>query len=129
MQRVFGVALAAALVLFSNAAIADQFTAKQIAAELSDSKTTLEQEAWWKENMAGQVRDLTGKVTDVEKGTFSGYWVTLDIGRNIMVRCGMSSKWDGIVQKIRKGQQYTCRGYVSDTWTSMFGIGFSADAG
>ena len=118
-----------AFLLSASTAVADTITAKEIAAGVSDSKTELEQEAWWDDNMAGKLHEITGTVSDVEKGTFSGYWVTLNAGRNIMVRCGMSSKWDGIVQKIKKGQKYTCKGYVSSTWTAVFGTTFSVDAG
>lgn len=121
--------LAACLCAMAGNSYADTISAKEIAAGVSDSKTELDQEAWWNENMAGKLHELTGKVHDVEKGTFSGYWVTLDLKNGIMVRCGMSSQWDGIVQKIKKGQQYTCKGYVSNTWTAVFGLTFSVDAG
>lgn len=121
--------VAGAIFLSAGVANADTISGKEIAAGVSDSKTELEQESWWDENMGGKLHEITGTVTDVEKGTFSGYWVTLDAGRNIMVRCGMSGQWDGIVQKIKKGQKYACKGYVSGTWTAIFGIAFSVDAG
>ncbi|WP_152544424.1 hypothetical protein [Brucella rhizosphaerae] len=105
-----------------------KITADEIAKGLSRKKTELEQEAWWDEKMAGKTYQLTGKVTEVEKGTFSGYWVNLDIGKNIMVRCGMSSEWEDVVKKIKKGQQFSCTGEVSSTWTSVFGITFRVDA-
>lgn len=104
-------------------------TSAEIASGISKNKTELEQEAWWDETMAGKTYKLTGKVTEVEKGTFSGYWVNLNIGRNIMVRCGMSSDWEATVKKIKKGQQFSCIGEVSKTWTSVFGTTFSVDAG
>lgn len=129
MTRFSTVLLVVALVTIPVNAWADSITAKQISAGLSDNKTELEQEAWWAENMAGKLHEITGRVSDVEKGTFSGYWVTLDIGRDIMVRCGMSNRWDGIAQKIKKGQKHTCRGYVGKSWTAILGIAFSLDAG
>lgn len=103
--------------------------AKQIAAGLSDTKTQLEQEKWWKEHMAGKFRAFTGKVKDVKEGSLSGYWVNIDIGRNILVRCGLSDAWKHAAQAIKKGGTFTCRGDVSDSWTSIFGITFSMDAG
>jgi hypothetical protein len=129
MTKIKNTIALAVLLATVNAASADSITAKEIAAGISTSKTELDQEAWWDANMAGKLHDITGKVDNVEKGTFSGYWVTLDIGRGIMVRCGMSSRWNGYVQKIKKGQKYTCKGYVSGTWTSAFGVAFSVDAG
>jgi len=104
-------------------------TAKQIAAGLSQSKTELEQEEWWDENMAGKYHTVIGKVTDVQKGSLSGFWVNLDIGRNILVRCGLSDAWKHAAREIRKGNAFTCRGDVSRTWTQIFGIAFSMDAG
>lgn len=110
------------------AAAQDTITAREIEAGVSDEKTELQQESWWEEVMAGKVHRITGTITDVEKGTFSGYWVTLDIGRDIMVRCGLSGKWKSQVERLRKGGKFTCPGYPSSTWTSLFGIGFSMDA-
>ncbi|KAB2788120.1 hypothetical protein F9K97_03170 [Brucella anthropi] len=104
-------------------------TASEIAAGISKKKTELEQEKWWESNMSGKTYQLTGKVTEVEKGTFSGYWVDVDIGRSILVRCGMSSKWTDQVSKIKKGQTFTCVGEVANTWTSFFKTMFQVDAG
>ncbi len=106
-----------------------KITASEIASGISRKKTELEQETWWENNMSGKVYQLTGKVTEVEKGTFSGYWVDLDIGRGILVRCGMSSKWTEQVSKIKKGQTFTCTGEVASTWTSVFKTMFQVDAG
>ncbi|KAB2779416.1 hypothetical protein [Brucella anthropi] len=104
-------------------------TAEEIAKGTSQKKTELEQEAWWEENMAGKTLQFVGKVKDVQKGSFSGYWVNIDIGKNIRVRCGMSSDWQEKVTKIKKGQSFTCKGEVSRTWTSIFGTTFQVDAG
>ncbi|MCX2696404.1 hypothetical protein [Ochrobactrum chromiisoli] len=104
-------------------------TASEISAGISKNKTELEQEKWWESNMSGKTYQLTGKVTEVEKGTFSGYWVDVDIGRSILVRCGMSSKWTDQVSKIKKGQTFTCVGEVANTWTSFLKTMFQVDAG
>lgn len=79
--------------------------------------------------MAGKYHTVVGKVLDVEQGTFSGFWVDLDIGKNIMMRCGLSDAWKHAARAIRKGAKFTCRGDVAKTWTSIMGIGFSMDAG
>ena len=104
-------------------------TAAEIASGISRNKTEIEQEAWWEANMSGKTYQLTGKVAEVEKGTFSGFWVDLDIGRNILARCGMSSKWTDTVSKLKKGQTFTCTGTVARTWTSLFKTMFQVDAG
>lgn len=104
-------------------------TAKEIAAGVSASKTEIEQEQWWKENMAGKFHTVVGKVSDVKEGTFSGYWVDLDIGRNVLVRCGLSRAWAAAAAKIKKGNSFTCHGTVAKSWTAIFGIAFSMDAG
>lgn len=117
-------------------AVADQVaqpmkvvSAATLSSALSSKKTELEQEAWWEQNMAGKTMEFTGKVRDVEKGTFSGFWVSLDLGHDIRVRCGMSNKWKETVTKLRKGQSFTCKGEVARTWVAMFGIVFQVDAG
>jgi hypothetical protein len=110
-------------------AAVDAPTASEIARALSKKRTELEQEAWWDEHMAGKSMSLTGTVDEVEKGTFSGYWVRLDIGHDIRVRCGMSAKWKSVAANLRKGQKFTCQGKVDRTWIALFGIMFQMDAG
>lgn len=103
-------------------------TGRQIAAGVSSDKTEMEQEQWWKDNIKGRNLSITGKVSDVEEGTFSGYWVTLDIGRNVDLRCGLGDRWKSTAQKLRKGVEFTCKGKGGNTWTSFFGILFQMDA-
>ncbi|MBZ9743171.1 MULTISPECIES: hypothetical protein [unclassified Mesorhizobium] len=122
------IAYAAALVaLSSNFAAADTITAKEIAAGISDSKTELEQESWWKENMGDKSHEISGKVVDVQQGTLSGYWVHLNIGKGIKVMCGFEAEQKAVVQSLRKGAPFTCKGRVSSTWTVVFGPSFNID--
>ncbi|RJG43723.1 hypothetical protein [Mesorhizobium sp. DCY119] len=124
------IAFAAVLVALSgNFAVADTITAKEIAAGVSESKTELEQESWWEEHMGGKTHEISGKVAEVEKGTFSGYWVGLNIGRNIRVQCGFGDEFKSTVQSLRKGANFTCKGEVSNTWTSIFGVVFTMEGG
>lgn len=105
-------------------ALADTITAKTIAAGVSERKTELEQTAWWEEHMAGKLHEVSGKVADVEEGTFSGYWVNMKIGRDITVQCGLGSEFKATAVALRKGSPFTCRGTVSSTWTAIFGVHF-----
>lgn len=107
----------------------DTISAAAIANGLSSTKTALMKERWWREHMAGKPHQMTGRIIDVESGALSGYWVSLDVGKDIRVRCGLSTKWDNQVEKLRKGERFTCNGYTANTWTEMFGIVFSIDAG
>jgi hypothetical protein len=107
----------------------DTITAAEIAAGISREKTELEQETWWDEHMGGKTHQISGDVTDVEKGTFSGYWVDLDIGRNIRVRCGFNKGGEETVKSLRKGSRLTCKGKVGNTWTSIFGVLFTMESG
>lgn len=103
-------------------------TAEQINAGLSSTKTELEHERWWNEIMSRKLVAVHGTVVQVERGTFSGYWVNLDIGRNIRVRCGMDDAFESIAQALKKGSAYTCTGIASSTWTTILGITFSIEA-
>ncbi|TPK15157.1 hypothetical protein FJ872_19350 [Mesorhizobium sp. B2-5-9] len=106
---------------------ADSITAKEIAAGISDEKTELEQESWWKDNMAEKRHEITGKVTDVEEGSFSGYWIDLDIGRNLRLRCGLPDAYKSTAMLQKKGKPFTCKGVTSTSWTSVFGKVFTMD--
>lgn len=117
------------LIAATSLAAADTFSSKQIRAGVSSEKTQIEQQAWWDKEMSGKLMDFTGTIKDVEKGTFSGYWVTLNLGNNVRALCGMSSQWAEIVTKFKKGQKYTCRGYVSETWSDFYGVAFKVNAG
>lgn len=122
------IAYAAALVtLSSNFAAADTITAKEIAAGISESKTELEQESWWKERMGDKFHEISGKVADVQQGTLSGYWIHLNIGKGIKVMCGFEAEQKAVVQSLRKGTPFTCKGKVSSTWTIVFGPSFNVD--
>ena len=107
--------------------VADTITAREIASGISENNTELQQEAWWEEHMARKRHEITGRIDDVSEGTFSGYWVDLKIGRDITVRCGMDDEHKSIVVPLRKGQQFTCKGVVSGTWTALFGVMFSME--
>lgn len=115
---------AAVLALAAAPAAADTITAKEIAAGLSDRKTELAQKAWWDEHLKNRRHEITGKIDDVEEGTFSGYWVNLDIGQGIRVQCGMSNAYKAVVMDLGKGQRFTCKGKVGNTWTAIFGVQF-----
>ncbi|SBW14303.1 putative secreted protein [Brucella sp. 10RB9215] len=104
-------------------------TAAEILSGINRNKTELEQQAWWDKNMSGQIYELTGAVTEVEEGMLSGYWVDLDLGRNVLVRCGMSRQWSDIVTKLHKGDKFTCKGKVDRSWTSFYKTMFQVDAG
>jgi hypothetical protein len=114
--------------LLGEAASGDTITAGEIAAGISSDKTELEQETWWDERMGNKTHKISGDVTDVEKGTFSGYWVDLDIGRNMRVRCGFDRGVEDSVKSLRKGSRMTCNGKVSNTWTSIFGVMFDMES-
>ncbi|TPO02197.1 hypothetical protein [Mesorhizobium sp. B1-1-5] len=122
------IVLAAALFTLSgNFAAADTITAKEIAAGISSGKTELEQESWWDANMGGRLHEISGKVADVQAGTLSGYWVHLDIGKGIKTMCGFETEQKSVVQSLRKGDRFTCKGKVSSTWTVVFGPSFNVD--
>lgn len=104
-------------------------TAAEILSGINRNKTELEQQAWWDKNMSGQIYELTGAVTEVEEGMLSGYWVDLDLGRNVLVRCGMSRRWTDVVTKLHKGDKFTCKGKVDRSWTSFYKTMFQVDAG
>lgn len=122
------VAIAAvATVFMAGTAAADTMSAKAIAAGVSDQKTEMAQEAWWDEHMANKVHEITGRVTDVQEGTFSGYWVQMDIGRGIGVQCGLPSEMKPVAAGLRKGAKFTCNGEVANTWSAVFGVSFIMD--
>jgi hypothetical protein len=122
------VTLASAFACIAQSAAAeDTVSGRIIATVLSDRYTELEQETWWEENMAGRPHQITGRVEDVTKGTFSGYWVNLNVGSDIIVRCGLGGEHEEIARYLKKGQAFTCRGEPSDTWTAIFGIMFEMD--
>jgi len=108
-------------------AMADTISAKEIAAGVSDRKTELEQTAWWDDHMAGKFHEISGKVADVEEGSFSGYWVNLKIGRNITVQCGLADEFKATAVALRKGSPFTCKGTVASSWTALFGVSFIMD--
>ncbi len=108
-------------------AMADTISAKEIAGGVSDQKTELAQVAWWDEHMSGKYHEISGKVADVEEGSFSGYWVNMKIGRNITVQCGMGDEFKATAVALQKGSPFTCRGTVSRTWTALFGVNFIMD--
>jgi PAN domain len=107
----------------------DTITAAEIAAGVSADKTELEQERWWDEHMGGKTHRISGEVYDVEKGSFSGYWVKLDIGRGMHVLCGFEDEAEAAVKSLRKGDRFTCKGKVAGSWTSLMGIMFSMEGG
>ncbi|MFM2278488.1 MAG: hypothetical protein RLZZ444_719, partial [Pseudomonadota bacterium] len=94
MSRSVALFCSAIVFLYSGAAVAsdDTITAKEIAAGISQSKTEMAQVAWWDERMSGKLHRITGRVKDVEEGSFSGFWVNMDIGRKIEVRCGLNDE-------------------------------------
>jgi hypothetical protein len=65
----------------------------------------------------------------VEKGTFSGYWVNLDIGRNIKLRCGVEGESEAIAKSLKKGAPFTRKGKVGSSWTAVFGVMFTMEGG
>ena len=107
----------------------DTITAAEIASGVSADKTELEQERWWDEHMGGKTHKISGEVYDVEKGSFSGYWVKLDIGRGMHVLCGFEDEAEAAVKSLRKGDRFTCKGKVAGSWTSLMGIMFSMEGG
>lgn len=121
-------AMAVIAALGCGNAAADTITAKEIASGLSDRNTELAQQAWWDEHMKEQRHEITGRVKDVEAGTLSGYWVKLDIGRKVNVRCGLGDEFSEEVVALKKGASYTCKGAVGYTWTALFGLAFDMDA-
>ena len=126
---VVALATVAFATIYAEPLAADTITAAEIAAGISDNKTELEQESWWDDHMAGKEHEITGVVDDVEKGTFSGYWVRLAIGRNMDLRCGLEDEDEAVVRSLHKGDRFTCRGKAGNTWVSFMGVTFSMEGG
>ncbi len=129
MLRTFTLFCSALAIGYAGAALAldDTITATEIAAGISQSKTEMAQEAWWDEHMAGKPHRITGRVKDVEEGSFSGFWVNMGIGRKIDVRCGLNDEDKAIAMNLRKGDRFQCEGIAASTWTAMFGVLFTME--
>lgn len=122
-----GAVLVAALLSLAGAAAADTIGAGEILAGIDKRKTDLARERWWKTNMAGKTHAITGRVKDVREGALSGFWVEMDIGGSVTLRCGLDDAAADTAMDIAKGEIVTCQGEVGPTWTEIFGVTFSID--